>query len=180
MTFTFKGYNDIVCETEGTDYNFVSFYVLKPQGSTLPEFFFVPKSWTFFLYFAVFSDYSCAFCLLTCATYKVYNYTVVFKLFQKIYKYLSYDVVYLYVFQGLKCHLQASHGLFDYEFLVGYFHEIITNYGFCIPMEWMKTLKFLLMFCRKMRNIILWMYTIIRAMISFFRLVYRFYIRSSL
>ena len=70
--------------------------------------------------------------------------------------------------------------VYDFEFLVGYFHDIITNYGFCVQMEWMKTLKFLLMFCRKMRNINLWMYPIIRAMISFLRLVYRFYIWSSL
>lgn len=126
MTFKYKGYNDIVCQTEGTDYNFVSFYVLKHQGSTIPELFVVTKSWTLFLHFAVTPDYSCVFCLLACASYKVYNYTVLLKLFQKIYKYLSNDVVYLYVFQGLKRHLQASHELFDYEFQVGYFNEIIT------------------------------------------------------
>lgn len=51
VTFKYKGYNDIVCETDVTP------------------------------------DYSCAFCLLACASYK-----------------------------GLKCHLQASHDLFDYEF----------------------------------------------------------------
>ncbi|PWA40888.1 polycomb group protein EMBRYONIC FLOWER 2 [Artemisia annua] len=76
VTFNFKGYNGIVCETEGTDYNFVSFYVLKPQ---------------------VFADYSCAFCLLPCGSYK-----------------------------GLKCHLQASHGLFDYEFLEDEKYQLVN------------------------------------------------------
>nr|GEZ96126.1 hypothetical protein [Tanacetum cinerariifolium] len=51
VTFKYKGYNEIVCNTE------------------------------------VVLDYFCPFCYLACASYK-----------------------------GLKCHLQASHDLFDYEF----------------------------------------------------------------
>ncbi|PWA43167.1 polycomb protein, VEFS-Box [Artemisia annua] len=47
--------------------------------------------------FEVRPDYSCAFCLLKCASYK-----------------------------GLKCHLQASHGLFDFEFQEHEEYQLVT------------------------------------------------------
>ncbi|PWA35600.1 polycomb group protein EMBRYONIC FLOWER 2 [Artemisia annua] len=43
----------------------------------------------------VMEDYSCAICLIKCASFK-----------------------------GLKCHPKALHDLFHYEFQVGYFHDV--------------------------------------------------------
>lgn len=88
-----------------------------------------------FFVLAVTEDYTCPFCVRRCSELKV-NWCFGLYLCYWIWFFITcsscYDFLY-FIFQGLRCHLNASHDLFMFEFIVSA-HIFLSTMCHCLTL----------------------------------------------